>query len=65
MKLNVWRIKLLLAEKGLNQTDLAAITGVSRQQISRLFKQEGCYLKTVGKIAKGLGVNVSEILVEG
>ncbi len=64
MKLNVWRIKLILAEKGMNQSDLAVKIGVNRQQVNDLLSRETCTLKTLGRIAKALGVPVAEIVKE-
>lgn len=64
MKLDIKKIKIILAQKGLNQTEFARLLGARRQEVSRIFKQEGCCLKNVGRIAKALGVNVSEILAE-
>lgn len=52
MKLNTWKIKLLLAEREMTLSDLAVKIGVSRQQVSDLLKRETCTLKTLGRIAK-------------
>lgn len=65
MNLDVWKIKLILAEKGLSQSDLAKKTGVTRQQISQIFARRNCSLRTAGKLAKGLGVPISDIVEEG
>ena len=64
MKLNVWKIKTLLAERGMNQSDLAVKIGVNRQQVNDLLSRETCTLKTLGRIAKALGVSVAEIVKE-
>lgn len=64
MKLNAWKIKLLLAEKEMNQADLANKCGVNRQQINEILSRESCTLKTLGKIAKALGIPVAEIARE-
>lgn len=64
MKLNTWKIKLLLAEQEMSQTDLAVKCGVNRQQINEILSRESCSLKTLGRIAKSLGVPVSEIVKE-
>ena len=65
MKLNAWKIKLILAEKEMNQSDLAVKIGVNRQQINELLSRETCTLKTLGRIAKALGVPAAEIVKEG
>lgn len=64
MKLNAWKIKILLAEKEMNQADLANKCGVNRQQINEILSRESCTLKTLGKIAKALGIPVAEIVRE-
>ena len=64
MKLNVWKIKLILAEKEMNQSDLAVKIGVNRQQVNEILSRETCSLKTLGRIAKALGVSVQEIVKE-
>lgn len=64
MKLDVQKIKLILAEREMNQSDLAKKCGVNRQQINNILSRGSCALKTMGKIAKALGVPVSEIVKE-
>lgn len=64
MKLDVPKIKLILAEREMNQSDLAKKCGVNRQQINNILSRESCTLKTMGKIAKALGVPVQEIVKE-
>ena len=64
MKLNAWKIKTLLAEREMNQSDLAVKIGVNRQQVNDLLSRETCTLKTLGRIAKALGVSVAEIVKE-
>lgn len=64
MKLNVRKIKLILAEKGMSQADLAIKCGMNRQQINGVLSREVCTLKTLGRIAKALDVSVAEIVKE-
>ncbi len=64
MKLNTWKIKLILAEKEMNQADLAVKCGVNRQRINELLSRATCSLKTLGRIAKALDVPVAEIVKE-
>lgn len=64
MKLNTWKIKLLMAEKEMNQVDLAVKIGVSRQQVNEMLSRETCSLKTLGRIAKALDTQVAEIIKE-
>ena len=64
MKLNAWKIKLILAEREMNQSDLAVKIGVNRQQVNEILGRESCSLKTLGRIAKALDVPVVEIVKE-
>lgn len=64
MKLDVQKIKLILAEREMNQSDLAKKCGVNRQQINDILSRGSCTLKTLGRIAKALHVPVSEIVKE-
>ena len=64
MELNTTKIKLLLAEQEMNQVDLATKCGLARQQISDVLSRKTCSLKTLGKIAKAIGVTVAEIVKE-
>lgn len=64
MKLNTWKIKLLLAEKEMNQSELAIKIGANRQQVNEILSRGTCSLKTLGRISKALNVPVSEIIKE-
>ena len=64
MKLDVLKVKLILARKELNQTDLAKKCGMRRQALNEIFERGSCTLKTLGKIAKALEVDVTEIIKE-
>ena len=64
MRLDITKIVRLLAEKGLTKCELAARSGVSRQQISTIIGRGTCSPKTAGKLAAGLGIPVGEIMKE-
>ena len=64
MKINVHKIKLILAEMEMTRSDLAAKCGISRQNISTILTRGTCEPKTAGKLAKGLGVPLAEIVEE-
>lgn len=64
MIINTTRIELMLAERGMTQTSLAASCGISRQNISTIIRRGTCEPKTAGKLAAGLGVPV-ETLIKG
>ncbi|MGL5798397.1 MAG: helix-turn-helix domain-containing protein [Cetobacterium sp.] len=58
------RIQLLKSEKKMNNGELAAALGVSRQAVSlmlgRLKKGEGVEIPTLNRVAKVLGVKVKD-----
>lgn len=62
MKLDIVKIVQILAEQGLTKSELAARSGVSRQQISTIIGRGTCTPKTAGKLAAGLGLSVGEIM---
>ena len=64
MKIDSIRIKLLLAEQEMTQTDFSVKCGVSRQNISTILLRGTCSAVTAGKLAKALGVSVREIIKE-
>lgn len=64
MKINAHKIKLILAEMDMTRTDLAAKCGISRQNISTILTRGTCAPKTAGRLAKGLGVPLAEIVEE-
>lgn len=64
MDISARRIEAILAERGMTKADLAYRCGVSRQNISTIVRRGTAAPKTVGKIAKGLGVPVTDILKE-
>lgn len=64
MKINVHKIKLILAEREMTRANLAERCGISRQNVSNILTRGTCEPKTAGKLAKGLGVPVEEIAEE-
>ncbi len=64
MNISTIKIETILAERGMTKTALAELSGISRQNISTIIRRGSCNPKTVGKLAVGLGVNVSDILEE-
>ena len=64
MKINSIKIKLLLAERGMNQTVFSVKCGISRQNLSTILLRGTCSAVTAGRLAKALGVPVAEIVKE-
>ena len=58
MKIDSFKIKLLMAEQEINQSILAERCGISRQNISAMLGRGTCSIAKVGKIAKALGVDI-------
>lgn len=64
MTINAQRIDLLLAEKGWTRAALAEKCGISRQNVSTILRRGTAEPKTIGKLAAGLGVPVTDIIKE-
>lgn len=62
MNIDAMKVKLLLADKAMTQSSLAAACGTKRQNMSMILSRERCSPVTAGKIARALGVNVRDIL---
>ncbi len=59
---NRTKVQLKMAEKCMNPYDLCSKAGLSYASYRRIMKQGGCKLGTLGKIAKALECNVTEII---
>ena len=64
MKLNVFKLELLIAEKGLNYKQFAKIAKVSRQQLSTIRGRGTCQTDTAFKLSKALQVPLTTIIKE-
>lgn len=64
MTINTQRIETMLAERGLTKATYAKICGISRQNVSTIIRRGTAEPKTVGKLARGLGVSVVDIIKE-
>lgn len=62
MKIDARRVEALIAERELTKNDLAALCGIASQNITKVIRRGSCEPRTVGKLARGLGVEISEIL---
>lgn len=62
MNISAAKIETRLAELGLTKAALAERCGVSRQNISTIVRRGTCEPRTAGKLARGLGVDLAEIL---
>ena len=62
MKIDKAKVELLLARKGLTHADVAKDYGANKNRIGRIINSEVIRPATAGKLAKALGVDVTEIL---
>lgn len=62
MNIDAMKVKLLLADRAMTQSSLAAACGTQRQNMSMILSRERCSPVTAGKIARALGVSVRDIL---
>lgn len=64
MKIDSKQIEIYMAMQDITKTDLSERCRISRQNLSTIIRRGTCEPKTAGKIARGLGVSVSEILAK-
>lgn len=64
MTLKSQYIEALLAERGLTKKALAATCGISAQNVSTIIRRGTCSPVNAGKLARGLGVPVTDIIRE-
>ena len=64
MTINTRLIETTLAERGLTKAAYAASCGISRQNVSTIIRRGTAEPKTIGKLAAGLGVPVTDIIKE-
>lgn len=66
VRINIRKVKEIMINKGLTQTKLAEIVGVSRARISLLLKNDITRVNysTAHKLIQGLNVNSKDIICE-
>ena len=64
MKINVFKMQILMGERGLIIKKLAELSGVSRQTISFIISGKGCTPQVAYKIATALDQELSQIVKE-
>ena len=62
MKLCKQKIQLVMATKCMNISDVCKASDIKYTMFRRIFNGGECKPKIVGKIAKALGVDVTEII---
>ena len=63
MKIDIKKVRVEMAKRGMNQNRLADVMGISKQRLSYMITR-GRSFATVEKIAEVLGVPVKSLLVE-
>ena len=64
MKIDSFKIKLLMAEQEINQSVLAERCGIARQNSSAMLGRGTCSIAKVGRLANALHVDIREIVKE-
>lgn len=64
MKISTACINAYLAESGLTSTAFAAKAGIARQNFSTIKTRGTCSPQNAGKIARAMGIDVKELLLE-
>lgn len=62
MKISEFKFDVALANSGLTITELAKNAGVSRTRVNVILNQKTVTPRAAGLIARGLGVDVREII---
>jgi lambda repressor-like predicted transcriptional regulator len=64
MKLDVFAIKLLVAENEMSIAELSEKAGCYRNALSNIFRKGTCTPKTAGRLAHAFGVPVEAIVIK-
>ena len=62
MNISKRKIDLLMASRGISLVALSKISGISRQNLSTIKLRGTCRPETAAKLARGLGVEVIELV---
>lgn len=62
MRANVKKLEILMASKCIDKNFIQRKTKLSRPTINRIFVGDSVRPMTLGKLAKGLGIDICEIL---
>lgn len=62
MKISSKRIDIFLAENSMTKKELAEASGISQQGLCNILSRSSCLPLTAGKIARAMGVDVTELL---
>lgn len=62
MRINAFKLDAILARGCISRAKLAELTGISRQSVSTILLRGTCSTVNAGRIARALGVDVTEIM---
>ena len=62
MKINKRKLEIAMARAELNRNELSQKANMPIPTICNLYKRQSCKPATIGRIAKALGVDVTELL---
>ena len=65
MKVDERKLEMYMARLCLRKQDLARLSGLSSSTITKVLAGYDVTARTAGRIAKGMGLEVEEIIVEG
>jgi transcriptional regulator with XRE-family HTH domain len=65
MKVDEKKIEMYMARQYMRKQDLARLSGLSSSTITKVLAGREVTARSAGLIAKGLGLEVEEILMEG
>lgn len=65
MKVDEKKVEMYMARLCLRKQDLAKLAGISPGTVTKVLAGYEVTARTAGKIAKGMGLEVEEILLEG
>lgn len=61
MKINKYNVEVIMARKCIDLEQLSLDYGASKSSVLHLLRCKRCFPKSAGKLAKALGVDVTEI----
>lgn len=64
MRIDKSKFQIALGKAGFNQTEFSEKISMSRGNLSTIINGKSCQPKTAAKIAKGLGMDLLEIIKE-
>ena len=64
IKIDVWKVKLIMAQKGMSRLDVSAWGDMTTNTVGNILNRGYANAKSVHKLAKCLGCQVTDIVLE-